>query len=125
MRCAGLAALLLTVGCHSKTPPPATSQDVEAAQEEAQRQIAQARLEAAKDVKSAAKIAGSNSRDVAYARMTAAYDLAMVTAESQHTVTLEHCKTLQPALVQACNDHADADYESAKAKAKAARTTQQ
>jgi vacuolar-type H+-ATPase subunit H len=124
-RCALLAALLLTVGCHSNKTPPTTAQDVEAAKEDAQRQVAQARIEAAKDVKSAAKTSGNNPKDVAYAQMIAAYDLAMVKAEGDHTVAIQNCQTLQPAQIQACKDHADADYESAKAKAKAARTAHQ
>jgi hypothetical protein len=95
---------------------------VAAVQEEAQREIAEARIEASKDVRSAVKT-GGDSHDVARAKAVAAYDVAMVKADGDHKVAAETCATLQPAMVQACKDQADADYETAKATAKVARTS--
>ena len=121
---AGMALLPLIVACHHK-PPPTTAQDVEAAKQEAQHAVEQARIEATKDVKSAVKTGGGNPRDVALAKATAAYDVAMIKAEGDHTVATEKCQTLQASMMQACKDEADAQYETATATAKATRTARQ
>ena len=121
----GIAALSLVAGCHSHQPPPTTAQDVEAAKQEAQHAVEQARIEATKDVKSALKTGGGNPRDVALAKATAAYDVAMIKAEGDHSVATEKCQTLQVSMMQACKDQADAQYETAKATAKATRTARQ
>jgi hypothetical protein len=119
-----MAVLPLIVACHHK-PPPTTAQDVEAAKQEAQHSVEQARIEATKDVKSALKTGGGNPREVALAKATAAYDVAMIKAEGDHTVATEKCQTLQASMMQACKDEADAQYETAKATAKATRTARQ
>ena len=92
-----------------------------AAQQEAQKEIDQAKLEARKDVKSAAKVAGADSREAAQARVTGAFDIAMAQADGAHKVAIEKCMLLQPAAQRACNDQADADYQTAAASAKANR----
>lgn len=122
---AGMAAIVVIAGCHSHKTPQATAQDVEAAKQEAQHAVEQARIEATKDVKSALKTGGGNPRDVALAKATAAYDVAMIKAEGDHTVAREKCQTLQASMMQACKDQADAEYETAKAAAKATRTARQ
>ena len=125
MSWAGLAALTLIAACHSHQTPQATAQDVEAAKQEAQRAVEEARKEATKDVKSAIKTGGGNPREVAQAKVTAAYDIAMIKAEGDHKVATEKCQTLQASMMQACKDQADAEYETAKATAKATRTARQ
>lgn len=119
-----LATLGLCSGCHQTKTPLATAADVAAAQAEAQREVEQAQLEARKDVKSAAKV-GGNSRDVALARVTGAFDIAMAHADGDRKVAMEKCMTLQPSAQQPCKDQADADYQSAAASAKAIRVSQQ
>jgi hypothetical protein len=121
----GMAALTVIAACHSNKTPQATAQDVEAAKQEAQRAVDEARIEAKKDVKSAVKTGGGNPRDVAQAKATAAYDIAMIKAEGDHTVATEKCQTLQPPMMQPCKDQADAEYETAKSTAKATRTARQ
>src|ERR1700761_3283042 len=63
----GLVALGALGGCHRGKTPVVTEADVAAAQEEAQKELGQARVEAKKDVKSAAKLAGADSREAAQA----------------------------------------------------------
>src|SRR5258708_904651 len=120
-----IAGLMMIAACHSHKTPQVTAQDVEAAKQDAQRAVEQARIEATKDVKSAVKTGGGNPRDVALAKATAAYDVAMIKAEGDHTVAREKCQTLQASMMQACKDQADAEYETAKAAAKATRTARQ
>ena len=63
MNWAGMAALTVLAACHSHKTPQVTAQDVEAAKQEAQRAVEQARAEASKDVKSALKTGGGNPRE--------------------------------------------------------------
>ena len=119
-----LTTLGLCGGCHQAKSPAATPADVATAQAEAQREVEQAQVEARKDVKSAAKV-GGNSRDVALARVTGAFDIAMAHADGDRKVAMEKCMTLQPSAQQACKDQADADYQTAAASAKAIRVSQQ
>jgi predicted small lipoprotein YifL len=123
---ASLIAMLGVIGgCHQKPPPVATPADVAAAQQEAQREVKQAQLEARKDVKSAAKVMGVDSKDVARAKVTGAFDVAMAHADGDHKVAIEKCLTLDPPAQPACKDKAETDYQSAVAKAKAIRVSQQ
>jgi hypothetical protein len=124
MSVGGLLGLALIAGCHSKNTHPPTAQDIEAAKQDAQREIAQARAEASKDIKSAEKVSGSG-KSVARAKAEGAYDIAMVKADGDHTVATEKCLTLEVSLQQACKQQADADYESAKAAAKATRVARE
>ena len=112
-------------GCHQKAPPVATAADVAAAQQEAQHEIEQAKIEARKDVKSETKIMGADSKDVARARVVGAFDIAMAHADGDHKVAIQKCMILEPAAQQPCKDSAEVDYQSAVAKAKADRTSQQ
>jgi hypothetical protein len=128
IRIASTAALAVTLGingCHQKTSPVATPADVASAQQEAQHEVEQAQIEARKDVKSETKIMGVDSKDVARAKVTGAFDVAMARAEGDHKVAIEKCMTLEPSAQQSCKDKADVDYQSASARAKANRASQQ
>jgi predicted small lipoprotein YifL len=120
-----IAILAILEGCHQKKPPVVTPADVAAAQQEAQHEVDQAKAEAKKDIKSETKIMGADSKDVARAKVTGAFDIAMAHADGDHKVAIEKCMTLEPAVQQSCKDNADVDYQSAVAKAKANRASQQ
>lgn len=117
MMCAALGA------CH-KAKLGATAADVAAAQADARKEIDQAHAEAKKDMKNAAKLAGADSKDAMLARVTGSFDIAMANADGTHKVALEQCMTLPPAEQPPCKDHADADYQTAAAHAKAMRIAQ-
>ena len=121
LACGCIVIQMLITGCHSDKTPHATAEDIEAARQDARREVAQARAEASKDVKSVSKIAGSTARDIANAKATGAFDVAMARAEGDHKVATEKCLTLEPSMQAACSQQADRDYENAKAAAKAAR----
>jgi hypothetical protein len=118
--------LALSLGCQrSKQPPPVTANDVTAAQAQAQKEVADARVEATKDIKSAVKLAGSQSNVAAAAKITGSYDIAMAKADGDHQVAQEKCLLLAPPAQPPCKDEADALYQSAVAAAKASRTSPQ
>ncbi len=120
-----VVSLALIAACHRTEAPHATAQDVEAAKQEAQRAVTQARIEASKDVKSAAKVTGSHPAEVHEAKIAGSYDVAMVKADGDHKVAIAECLTLQAPMQQGCKDKADADYDKAAAAAKAARAAKQ
>ena len=128
IRIASTAAVIVMLGvldgCHQKAPPVATPADVASAQQEAQHEVEQARIEARKDVKSETKIMGMDSKDVVRARATGAFDVAMARADGDHKVAIEKCMTLEPSAQQSCKDKADVDYQSAVAEAKTNRASQ-
>ena len=116
----------MVAGCQQQPKPPhASNEDIEAAQHKAEQEVADARMEAAKDVKSAAKTMGADSRGVKDAKVTATYDVAMAKADGDHTIATEKCLTLPADQQPACTTHADADYDAAKAAAKATRLARQ
>jgi hypothetical protein len=49
----------------------------------------------------------------------------MARADGDHKVAILKCMTLEAAAQQPCKDKADADYQSATAKAKSIRASQQ
>ena len=128
IRAAPAAALTVILGicggCQKKPPPVATPADVALAKQEAQHEIDQAQVEARKDVKSATKIMGPDSKDVARAKITGAFDIAMARADGDHKVALEQCMTMPPTAQPPCKDKVEIDYQAAVAKAKAYRVTQ-
>jgi hypothetical protein len=115
-------ALLATTlcGCHKKVVQP-TEADVAAAQEDARKELEQARVEARKDVKSAVKVSGGDAANVAAARVTGSFDIAMAQADGEHKVAIMKCMLLDPASQQPCKDQADAHFQAAASQAKAMR----
>jgi hypothetical protein len=118
-----LAAVLVTLlgGCHRNQERIATAADVAAAQDEARKELDQARVEARKDVKNAVTETGGEARNVAAARVTGTFDIAMAQADGDHKIAIMKCMTLDPASQQPCKQQADAQFQTATSQAKAAR----
>jgi hypothetical protein len=121
----GLILLVLAGGCNHAKPPQVTANDIESAKQDAADEVAQARIEAKREVSSAAKGAGTQSAVVKEAKVTGSYDIAMVQAEGDHKVAVKKCLTLEAQAQKNCADQANADYEAAKASAKATRVSRQ
>src|ERR1700684_2923455 len=75
------ALLVLLTACHPVKTPITTQADVDAAQADARKELDQARVEARKDVKSAVKVGGGEPKNVAVARVTGTFDIAMAQAD--------------------------------------------
>ena len=103
----GIAALGALGACNSAKSPDSTARDIAAADQSATHEVAQAQHDQQKDM----------SAD--------AYNVAVAQADGDHKVALQKCETLQGHDQQLCKDQADADYEAAKANAKATRVAQQ
>jgi hypothetical protein len=103
----GVASLGALGACNNAKSPDSAARDIAAADQSASHEVAQAQRDQQKDM----------SAD--------AYNVAVARADGDRKVTLQKCETLQGHDQQACKDQADADYEAAKANAKATKVAQQ
>jgi len=101
---AALGSLL--AACNNAKSPDAAAHDIAAADTSAQNQVADAQRDAQKDM----------SAD--------AYNVAIAQADGDHKVAIQKCEVLQGHDQQVCKDRADADYDAAKANAKATKVAQ-
>jgi hypothetical protein len=102
----GLIALGSLAACNNAKSPDSAARDIAAAHDRAAQEVADAQRDAQKDMSSDA------------------YNVATAKADGDHKIALEKCETLQGHDQQVCKDQADADYEAAKANAKAAKVAQ-
>ena len=98
---------LTMVGCNNAKSPDAAAKDIAAASDSAAKQVADARADQQKDMSSDA------------------YDVAVARADGDHKIALQKCEVLQGHDQKVCKDQADADFEAAKASAKATKVAQQ
>jgi hypothetical protein len=103
----GIATMAVLAGCNNAKSPDAAAKDIAAADQSAAAKVADAQRDAQKDM----------SAD--------AYNVAVAQADGDHKVAIQKCETLQGHDQQACKDQADADYDAAKANAKAAKVSSQ
>jgi hypothetical protein len=102
---AAAAALGLLAACNGAKSPEAASRDIQAADRSAAREVSDARHDQQKDMS------------------TDAYEVAVAQADGDRKVAIQKCDTLQGHDQKLCKDQADADYEAAKAIAKATRVS--
>jgi hypothetical protein len=93
--------------CNNAKSPDSASRDIAAANQSAASEVANAQNEQQKNM----------SAD--------AYNVALAQADGDHKVAIQKCETLQGHDQQVCKDQADADYDAAKANAKATKAAQQ
>ena len=105
MAAVAVATLAVLAGCNKAKSPDTAAHDIAAADQTAASKVADAQRDAQKDM----------SAD--------AYNVAIAQAEGDHKVAVQKCETLQGHDQQVCKDQADADYEAAKANAKAAKVS--
>jgi hypothetical protein len=103
----GIAAFALLEACNNAKSPDTAAHDIAAADQSAASKVADAQRDAQKDM----------SAD--------AYNIAVAQADGDHKVAIQKCETLQGHDQQVCKDQADADYDAAKANAKAAKAATQ
>jgi hypothetical protein len=102
----GVATMLLASACNNAKSPDAAARDIAAAHDSAAQEVADARKDQQKDM----------SND--------AYDVAMARADGDHKISIQKCEALEGHDQKLCKDQADADYDAAKANAKAAKVAQ-
>ena len=115
-----LSAALLA-GCEQPKSPQAAATDVATARQDAARQVADAKRDAAKDVNDADKALQEKSAALANANAQGNYEVAMAKADGDHKVAIEACGAKAGDQQRACKQLADANYDAAKANAKATK----
>lgn len=103
---AGAAVLVLITGCNKAESPDAAASNLAAVTQAADNQVAAARRLEQKDL----------SID--------AYEVAVARADGDHKIAIQKCDALEGRDQKACKERADADYEVAKADAKAIKAAQ-
>jgi hypothetical protein len=124
----GYIAVILLVAamaaCNNAKSPDAVANDVAAARQKAAAQVASAERDAAKKDDSAQNTVNEKTQDLNSTEAKGAYDVASARAEGDHKIALEKCLALAGDAQQACKDKADANYDLAKANAKATLAAQ-
>lgn len=117
------SALLLAAAlaaCHQAKSPDEVAKEVAHAQDKANAEVARAENHADKDVSSAADKVGDKLTDLNNDAATDAYKIAVAKADGDHKVALARCDAMSGDAQTSCRKQADADYDAAKANAKAA-----
>jgi len=116
---AAIALIALIAGCNSGESQSTAAKDVATASQDAAQDVAKAREDAARDMSGAARELTAEQRKVNDVAAHGAYDVEMAKAEGDHKVATEKCGTLVSDALKACTSQADADFDTAKARAKA------
>jgi len=104
---ASMVTLLALSACNDAKSPDTAAKDIAAADQSARKEVADARRDQQKDMASDA------------------YSVAVARADGDHKIAIQKCDTLDGHEQKVCKDQADADYEAAKANAKATKVSQQ
>ena len=112
-------AMGLSAGCNKAKSPDAVANDVAAAQSKASAEVANKEDQASKDVGKAADKVGDKLTDLNNVAAKDAESIAVAQADGDRKVALAKCSALSGDAQKSCKDQADADYDAAKANAKA------
>jgi hypothetical protein len=127
MRTLPIFAMALTVilaaGCNKPKPPDSVAKDVSAAEQKASADVANSRADASKDIAEQADKVGDKMTDLNNTAAKGAYDVALAKADGERKIALAKCNALNGDDQKNCKNQADAEYETAKADAKAAETS--
>ena len=111
--------ILMGAGCDRPKSPDAVARDVAEAQQKAAAEVARSERDASKDVGKSADKVDDRLTDL---NNTAAKDsekIDIAKADGDRKVALAKCNALAGDAQKMCKDVADADYNAAKANAKA------
>jgi hypothetical protein len=111
---------LLTAGCNDAKSPDTVAKDVANAEQKASTEVTKSENSAAKDLSGAADKV--DDKLIAFNNSAAkdAYNLAVAQADGDRKVALAKCEAASGDAQRTCKDQAEADYNAAKANAKAA-----
>jgi hypothetical protein len=110
--------------CHQAKSPDEVAAEVAKAQDKANSEVAGAEQHADKDVANAAAKVGDKLADLNNDAAGDAYQIAVAKADGDHKIKLAQCDSMGGDAQTACRKQADADYDAAKANAKATEQAQ-
>jgi hypothetical protein len=117
-------AVIFTAGCNNAKSPDAVSKDVAVAEQKATNEVAKSETNASKDIDKAADKVGDKLVDLNNTVANDAYSVAVTKAEGDRKIALAECNSQSGDAQKNCKKQADADYDAAKANAKAAQVAQ-
>jgi hypothetical protein len=110
---------VLAAGCDKPKSPDAVAHDVAAAEQKASTEVSNSEKDASKDIGNAADKVGDKLTDLNNVAAKDAQNIAFAKADGDRKVALAQCSALAGDAQKKCKDEADADYNAAKANAKA------
>jgi hypothetical protein len=114
------ASFLIAAGCNDAKSPDAVSNDVAKAERKGAADVAKSEDSAAKNLDSAAGKVDDKLVDFSNQAAKDAYNVTVAKADAQLKVALARCEGMSGDAQKSCKDQANADYDAAKANAKAA-----
>jgi hypothetical protein len=117
-------AAIFAAGCNNAKSPDTVSKDVAVAEQKATTEVAKSERDASKDIDKAADKVGDKLVDLNNTVANDAYSVAVAKAEGDRKIALAQCNAQAGDAQKNCRSQADADYEAAKANAKAAQVAQ-
>jgi hypothetical protein len=120
----GILILALLGGCDKAKSPQTVANDVSADQQKAVKDVADAKKEASQEMSTAQAKVDEKAKDLNNVAAQAAYNVTVAKADGNHKIALDKCAAVGGDAQAKCKDQADADYEAAKADAKATEVSQ-
>jgi hypothetical protein len=117
-------SFMLIMGCNKPKSPDTVAKDVAAAEQKASTEVANSEKDASKDLGKQADKVDDKLVNLNNAAAKDAYDIAVTKADGERKVALANCSALGGDAQKACKDQANAEYDAAKATAKAAADSQ-
>ena len=114
------ASVFLVAGCNNAKSPDAVASNVATAEQKASTEVANTEKDASKDIAKAADKVDDKLADLNNTAAKEATDIAIARADGDRKVALAKCAAVAGDAQKLCTDQADADYNAAKANAKAA-----
>lgn len=111
--------IVLGAGCDRPKSPDAVAKDVAAAQQKASTEVANSEKDASKDIGKAADKVDNKLTDLNNVAAKDSENIAIAKADGDRKVELAKCAALAGDAQKRCKDTAEADYNAAKANAKA------
>ena len=118
------ATVFLVAGCNNAKSPEAVANNVATAEQKASTEVAKSEKDASKDIGKAAENVDDKLTDLNSAAAKDASSIAIAKADGALKVALAKCAAVSGDVQRLCKDQADADYNAAKANAKAAEVAQ-
>jgi len=115
--------VMLAAGCNKAKSPESVAKDVSAAEQKASTEVANSQTDASKDIAQDADKVGNKMTDLNNTAAKGAYQVAVAKADGDRKIALAKCDALNGDEQKNCKNQADADYEAAKADAKASEAS--
>ena len=115
--------VMLAAGCNKAKSPESVAKNVSAAEQKASTEVANSQTDASKDIAQDADKVGNKMTDLNNTAAKGAYQVAVAKADGDRKIALAKCDALNGDEQKNCKNQADADYEAAKADAKASEAS--